>query len=70
MHPDILINNLGQGNASSFETLPDEAWARSFDINLMGTIRTCRALLPRMAELGGATVVNTASDLANNPSPP
>ena len=23
--PDILINNLGQGNAASFETLPDEA---------------------------------------------
>jgi NAD(P)-dependent dehydrogenase (short-subunit alcohol dehydrogenase family) len=67
--PDILINNLGQGNTASFETLPDEAWARSFDINLMGTIRTCRALLPQMAQLGGAAVVNTASDLAKQPEP-
>jgi NAD(P)-dependent dehydrogenase (short-subunit alcohol dehydrogenase family) len=67
--PDILINNLGVGNAASFETITDETWARSFDINLMGTIRTCRALVPQMAQLGGAAVVNTASDLAKQPEP-
>ncbi|HZP06271.1 MAG TPA: SDR family oxidoreductase [Terracidiphilus sp.] len=67
--PDILINNLGVGNAAVFEEIPDEVWARSFDINLMGTIRTCRALLPEMAKLGSAAVVNTASDLAKQPEP-
>lgn len=67
--PDILVNNLGVGNAASFEALTDEDWARSFDINLMGTIRTCRVLVPRMAEQGGGAVVNTASDLAKQPEP-
>ncbi len=67
--PDILVNNLGVGNASSFEELTDRDWARSFDVNLMGTIRTCRALLPRMAEQGSGAVVNTASDLAKQPEP-
>ena len=67
--PDILINNLGVGNASSFEELTDLDWARSFDINLMGTIRTCRALLPEMAKRGSGAVVNTASDLAKQPEP-
>jgi NAD(P)-dependent dehydrogenase (short-subunit alcohol dehydrogenase family) len=67
--PDILINNLGVGNSASFELLCDEQWAKSFEINLMGCIRICRALLPKMAEQGSASVVNTASDLAKQPEP-
>jgi NAD(P)-dependent dehydrogenase (short-subunit alcohol dehydrogenase family) len=67
--PDILINNLGVGDATPFEQLSDEKWARSISINMMGCIRTCRALVPRMAELGGASVVNTGSDLAKQPEP-
>ena len=42
--PDILVNNLGVGNAASFEEMSDERWAQSFQVNLMGCIRTCRAL--------------------------
>jgi NAD(P)-dependent dehydrogenase (short-subunit alcohol dehydrogenase family) len=67
--PDILVNNLGLGNSAVFEELSDERWANSFQINLMGCIRTCRALLPKMAELGGASVVNTVSDVAKQPEP-
>jgi NAD(P)-dependent dehydrogenase (short-subunit alcohol dehydrogenase family) len=67
--PDILVNNLGVGDAASFEDLSDERWARTFELNLMGCIRTCRALLPAMAALGSASVVNTGSDLAKQPEP-
>jgi len=67
--PDILINNLGVGDSATFEDLPDERWARSFEINLMGCIRTCRALIPAMAAKGGASIVNTGSDLAKQPEP-
>lgn len=67
--PDILINNLGVGNASAFEEISDEAWATSFNINLMGTIRTCRLLVPEMAKRGSGAVVNTGSDLAKQPEP-
>jgi NAD(P)-dependent dehydrogenase (short-subunit alcohol dehydrogenase family) len=67
--PDILINNLGVGNAAMFEEISDEAWMQSFTINLMGTIRTCRALLPAMARQGSCAVVNTGSDLAKQPEP-
>ncbi len=65
--PDILVNNLGVGLSGSFEDLDDERWARSFDINLMGCIRVCRALLPRMP--AGSAVVNIGSDLAKQPEP-
>jgi NAD(P)-dependent dehydrogenase (short-subunit alcohol dehydrogenase family) len=65
--PDILINNLGVGDSASFEDISDERWARSFQINLMGCIRMCRALVPEMAKIGSAAVVNTGSDLAKQP---
>lgn len=67
--PDILVNNLGVGDSSSFEDISDERWAKSFEINLMGCIRTCRALIPAMAKNGTASIVNTGSDLAKQPEP-
>ncbi len=35
----------------------------------MGTVRTCRALVPKMAAHGAGVVVNIGSDLAKQPSP-
>ena len=67
--PDILVNNLGVGNATPFEEISEERWEHSFNINLMGSVRTLRALLPRMADIEGAAVVNTGSDLAKQPEP-
>ena len=67
--PDILVNNLGVGNAGSFDELTDEQWFQSISINLMGTVRTCRAFLPRMSERGSGSVVNIVSDLAKQPEP-
>ena len=67
--PDILINNLGVGDAAAFEELTDERWASSLAVNLMGTIRICRALLPEMAKRGSGSVVNIGSDLAKQPEP-
>src|SRR5712691_3055171 len=44
-------------------------WASSFEVNLMGCVRMCRALIPGMAARGGAAIVNTGSDLAKQPEP-
>ena len=65
--PDILVNSLGVGHSGAFEELDDERWMRSFQVNLMGCVRVCRALLPRMNE--GSAVVNIGSDLAKQPEP-
>jgi NAD(P)-dependent dehydrogenase (short-subunit alcohol dehydrogenase family) len=67
--PDIVVNNLGVGNSTPFESISDEIWSRSIEVNLMGSVRTCRALVPMMAVRGGGTVVNTGSDLAKQPEP-
>jgi NAD(P)-dependent dehydrogenase (short-subunit alcohol dehydrogenase family) len=67
--PDILVNNLGVGDAASFEEISDERWVNSLAVNLMGTVRVCRALLPEMAKRGSGSVVNIGSDLAKQPEP-
>lgn len=67
--PDILVNNLGVGNSTPFEDVTDEAWAASFQVNLMGTVRASRALIPLMAARGSGAVVNTGSDLSKQPEP-
>jgi NAD(P)-dependent dehydrogenase (short-subunit alcohol dehydrogenase family) len=67
--PDILINNLGVGNANQFDAMTDDQWLQSFQVNLMGGVRLCRAIVPKMAERGSGAVVNTGSDLAKQPEP-
>src|SRR4051812_13466678 len=67
--PDILINNLGVGDSGVFDDMTDERWERSYQINVMGTVRTCRALISKMAAQGSGAVVNTGSDLAKQPEP-
>lgn len=67
--PDIVVNSLGVADATAFEDISDEQWARSIDINFMGTVRTCRALVPKMAAQGSGSVVNIGSDLAKQPEP-
>ena len=67
--PDILINNLGVGDSIPFPEITDDKWERSIAVNLMGTVRACRALLPQMAARGTGAVVNTGSDLAKQPEP-
>ena len=67
--PEILINNLGVGNSTPFEDISDDKWTTSIDVNLMGTVRTCRAIVPAMAARGSGSVVMTGSDLAKQPEP-
>lgn len=60
---DVLLNNagiLGPGGRRVHE-LTEEQWLLALDVNLSGTWRCCRAVLPRMVEQGGGRIVNTAS---------
>jgi len=62
---DILINNAGIGTAGRFLDTTPESWRKTMDINLMGVVNGCHALLPAMVERGrGGHVLNTASAAA------
>ncbi|WP_017582713.1 SDR family oxidoreductase [Nocardiopsis valliformis] len=60
---DVLVNNAGllaPGGVLSHE-LSEDDWTRVLDVNLTGTWRCCRAVLPHMVERRSGAIVNTAS---------
>jgi 3-oxoacyl-[acyl-carrier protein] reductase len=54
---DILVCN-----ASGFGTSHDEAgWARSIDVDLLGTVRAIRAAVPFLEQSGSGSIINISS---------
>ena len=45
---DYLVNNAGYGLVSTVEQATDEEMTRQFDVNVLGVLRMCRAVLPVM----------------------
>jgi NAD(P)-dependent dehydrogenase (short-subunit alcohol dehydrogenase family) len=58
---DVVMNNVGVLAVGAPETLPDEAWARTIDVNLFSIARSNRVFLPGLIAQGSGHVVNTAS---------
>jgi NAD(P)-dependent dehydrogenase (short-subunit alcohol dehydrogenase family) len=66
---DVLVNNAGIGTAGAAEESSIEQARALFDINLFGSIRMTRAVLPHMREQGGGRVINVSSVLGFMPAP-
>jgi NAD(P)-dependent dehydrogenase (short-subunit alcohol dehydrogenase family) len=58
---DLVMNNVGVLAMGAPESLPDEAWQRVLDINLMSIARSNRVFLPLLIGQGRGHVVNTSS---------
>jgi 2-keto-3-deoxy-L-fuconate dehydrogenase len=58
---DIVVNNAGIGAQGSVEDNDDDEWARVFDVNVTGMVRTTRAALPFLRRSSHAAVVNVSS---------
>jgi 2-dehydro-3-deoxy-D-gluconate 5-dehydrogenase len=61
---DILIANAGMSKAGRAETLSEQDWRRTIDINLSGTLFSAQAVFPHMAARGGGKIVTVASLLS------
>jgi NAD(P)-dependent dehydrogenase (short-subunit alcohol dehydrogenase family) len=61
---DILVNNAGIFEPCAFEEIPDEAWERFFQTNVMSGIRLSRAWLPRMMAKNWGRIVFVSSESA------
>jgi 2-hydroxycyclohexanecarboxyl-CoA dehydrogenase len=61
---DVLVNNAGWDKVEPFLKSEPDTWKKIIDINLMGQVHTCKAILPIMIENGYGKVVNIASDAA------
>jgi NAD(P)-dependent dehydrogenase (short-subunit alcohol dehydrogenase family) len=59
---DILFNNAGTPvGVGPFLNLDDGLWELSWQVNVMGMVRMCRAAIPHMRRNGGGTIINNAS---------
>jgi NAD(P)-dependent dehydrogenase (short-subunit alcohol dehydrogenase family) len=64
---DLSEDNLGR-DATILDTGLD-VWQRTLDVNLLGYVRTIRAVLPHLLEGGGGSIVNTSSGAALGSDP-
>jgi NAD(P)-dependent dehydrogenase (short-subunit alcohol dehydrogenase family) len=61
---DNVGADLSDGNIGRDTTVLDtplDVWQRTLDVNLLGFVRTIRAVLPGLLEQGGGGIVNTSS---------
>jgi 3-oxoacyl-[acyl-carrier protein] reductase len=65
---DVLVNNAGVFVEGLVEELDDERWDFCFDVNVGGTFRMCRAVIPVMKAQQSGRIINAASFAAIVPS--
>jgi len=58
---DILVNNVGQSERLSPDSLDSDVWRAQIDLNLNSAMLTCRATIPHMINQGGGVVLNISS---------
>ncbi|KLO43066.1 oxidoreductase [Mycobacterium nebraskense] len=64
---DLSDHNLGR-DTTILDTDMD-VWLRTLDVNLLGYVRTIRAVLPHLLDQGGGSIVNTSSGAALGSDP-
>jgi NADP-dependent 3-hydroxy acid dehydrogenase YdfG len=62
---DLLVNNAGGAlGADQVASADLDDWQRMFDVNVLGTLRVTKALLPALRKGGGGTIINVTSTAA------
>lgn len=58
---DVLVNNIGLAALGTVVDTTEEAWDRSFDVNLRTAFLASKYSVPVMADKGGGSIVNVSS---------
>lgn len=61
---DVLVNCAGADVIKPFLDTDEDLWEWLIQLNLLGVLRTTKAVLPGMVERGGGRIINVASDAA------
>lgn len=59
--PDVLINAAGYAYPQYFEKIPVDQFHQMMEVNYMGIVHTCKAIVPYFQKAGGGHIVNTSS---------
>jgi len=60
---DVLVNNAGYGLISTVEDATEEEMFDQFSVNLFGTLRVSKAVIPKMRAQGSGVIINISSFL-------
>lgn len=67
---DILVNNAGvPGPSGAVEIVDWDEWLRALQINLLGAVLLCRALVPHFKRANGGKIVQLSGGGATQPQP-
>jgi NAD(P)-dependent dehydrogenase (short-subunit alcohol dehydrogenase family) len=67
---DVLVNNAAiYGPMGSLEEVDWDEWTQAININLMGTVYPCRAVVPAMKAQRSGKIINLSGGGATNPLP-
>ncbi len=66
---DVLCNNAGVMRVGAFVDADLDDWTAQAEVNVLGVMRGCQAMLPVMIEQGSGIIVNTASLAGLHPWP-
>jgi 3-oxoacyl-[acyl-carrier protein] reductase len=67
---DCLVNNAGiYGPKGSIDEIDLDKWIYAFQINVMGTINMCEAVIPYMKKNGAGKIINLSGGGATSPMP-
>jgi NADP-dependent 3-hydroxy acid dehydrogenase YdfG len=67
---DLLVNNAGGAlGLDSIATADLDLWQQMYDVNVLGTIRVTKALLPKLVASGDGQVIVIGSIAARQPYP-
>ena len=66
---DVLVNNAGYFGGGIAEAYTEQDIEKMFDVNVKGTWRTAKAVLPQMRKQGEGLIVNISSGLGRFSAP-
>lgn len=59
--PNVLVNNAGILGSAPIEEVSLEVFRRMFEVHMQGPLLGIQAVLPRMTEAGGGSIINVVS---------
>jgi NAD(P)-dependent dehydrogenase (short-subunit alcohol dehydrogenase family) len=67
---DILVNNAAiAGPFGTIESVEWNEWLHAIEVNLLGSVLTCRALLPHFKKASGGKIIQLSGGGATSPMP-